>query len=187
MSERFSVGKIGRLHLTAEPSATAGALLLWVIFSLLGLKAFRLKASAALTGGLLATILHFVAELWHQYGHARAAERTGYPMDGVHLWGVLGTSIYPADEPELPAEVHVERALGGPRASATLAVAAGAVAALVRPFNQIAFMVASIFALENMAVFTVGAFLPLSFLETDGAALQRYRNSHRKRMVVIQE
>ena len=42
-------------------------------------------------------------------------------------------------------------------------------------------------ALENMAVFTVGAFLPLSFLETDGAALQRYRNSHRKRMVVIQE
>ena len=76
MSERFSVGKIGRLHLTAEPSATAGALLLWVIFSLLGLKAFRLKASAALTGGLLATILHFVAELWHQYGHARAAERT---------------------------------------------------------------------------------------------------------------
>lgn len=187
MSERFSAGKIGRLHLTAEPSAAAGALLLWVVFSLFGLKAFRLKSGAALTGGLLATILHFVAELWHQYGHARAAERTGYPMNGVHLWGVLGTSIYPADEPELSPEVHVERALGGPRASAALTIAAGAVAAIVRPFNHIAFMVASIFALENMGVFTVGAFLPLSFIETDGTTLQRYRNSHRKRMVVIQE
>ena len=64
-----------------------------------------------------------------QLGHARAAEQVGYPMEGVHLWGVLGTSVYPTDEPELPAEVHVERALGGPKASAVLAVAAGGVAA----------------------------------------------------------
>ena len=187
MNDRFPLGKIGKLDVTAEPSAVGGFLLLWAIFSLLGAKLFRLKPGAAATGGLLAAALHFVAEMWHQLGHARAAEQVGYPMEGVHLWGVLGTSVYPPDEPELPAEVHVERALGGPKASAVLAVAAGLFAALVRPFSRPAFMIASIFALENSLIFTIGAFLPLPFMETDGSTLQRYRAEHRKRMIIIQE
>jgi hypothetical protein len=187
MNDRIPLGKVSNLRVTAQPSAAAGFLLLWAVFSLLGAKLFRLKPGAAATGGLLAAALHFVAEMWHQLGHARAAEKTGYPMEGVHLWGVLGTSVYPNGEPELPAEVHVERALGGPRASAVLTVAAGISAALVRPFSRLAFMVASIFALENSLIFTIGAFLPLPFMETDGTTLQRYRAEHRKRMVIIQE
>ena len=187
MNGRFSLGKIGKLDITGEPSAAAGFLLLWAVFGWLGSKLFRLKPGAAATGGLLAAALHFVAEMWHQLGHARAAEQTGYPMEGVHLWGVLGTSVYPADEPQLPAAVHVERALGGPRASAALTVATGVLAVLVRPFSRLAFMIASIFALENSLIFTIGAFLPLPFMETDGTTLQRYRAEHRKRMVIIQE
>lgn len=187
MKDRFPLGKIGNLDVSADPSAAGGFLLLWAVFGLLGVKLFRLKPGAAAAGGLLAAMLHFVAEMWHQLGHARAAEQTGYPMEGVHLWGVLGTSIYPADEPELPAEIHVERALGGPRASAAMTVAAGILATLIRPFSRLAFMLASIFALENSLIFTIGAFLPLPFLETDGTTIQRYRAEHRKRMVIIQE
>jgi len=187
MNKRFPLGKLGKLDITTEPSAAGGFLLLWVAFGLLGAKLFRLKPGAAATSGLLAAALHFIAEMWHQLGHARAAEESGYPMEGVHLWGVLGTSMYPDDEPELPAEVHVARALGGPKASAGLAAVAGLLAALVHPFSRLAFMVASIFALENSLIFTIGAFLPLPFMETDGTTLQRYRAEYRKRMIIIQE
>lgn len=187
MNERHSLGKVGKLDITAATSAGLGFFLLWGVFGLLGRKLFRLGPGAALTGGLLAAAMHFVSEMWHQMGHARAAERTGYPMDGVHLWGVLGTSVYPADEPDLPPEVHVERALGGPRASVLLALAGGLLAVVVRPISGLATMVATLFALENFLVFTVGAFFPLPFMETDGTTLKHYRDSHRKRMVIIQE
>lgn len=187
MAQRYNLGRIGKLNITAGPSAGVGFLILWPLFSLLGLKLFRLRPGAALAGGFLAAMLHFASELLHQFGHARAAERTGYPMEGVNLWGVLGTSIYPTDEPELSPEIHVERALGGPRTSAALAAAGGLAAVAVRPAGKLPFMVSTLFALDNLAVFTLGALLPLPFLETDGTVLQRYRDSHPKRMVVIQE
>lgn len=187
MNKRRKLGNLGKLEITADTSVIGGIALLFVVFSLLGMKLFRLKPPAALVGGFLATILHFVAEMWHQTGHARAAEQTGYPMQSIHLWGVLGTSVYPADEPPLPPEVHVQRALGGPRASALLTVAAGLIALMVRPVSRLAFMVAAIFAGENLGIFTVGAFLPLPFMETDGTTLNRYRADHRKRMIIIQD
>lgn len=187
MNERYSLGKIGKLNVTADPSAAGSFFLLWPLFSIIGLKFFRLKPGAALAGGLLSAALHFVSEMWHQMGHARAAESAGYPMEGVHLWGVLGTSVYPPDEPQLPAEIHVERALGGPRASALLAAAGGLLALVTRPISGLATTVATLLALENLLVFTLGAFLPLPFLETDGTTLKRYRDSHRKRMVIVQE
>lgn len=186
MNKRYPLGHVGDLAISAEPSAAGGAVLLLAVFSFLGRRVFRLTPRAALAGGLLATMLHFLSELWHQSGHARAAERTGYPMTGVNLWGVLGTSIYP-DEPDLPGELHVERALGGPKASAWL-VAAGVLAGLVtRPLNRFAFVVSTLFALENLLVFTVGALLPMPFVETDGMTLRKHRQAHRKRMVVVQE
>lgn len=187
MRQRFTLARVGRYEITAEPSAAGGLLLLWLVFGLVGRKVFRLRPPAALIGGLLAGVLHFLSELWHQAGHARAAERTGYSMDGVHLWGVLGTSLYPRDEPPLPAELHVERALGGPRASARLAAAAALFIPIARRLGGIPYMLTALTALENLAVFTLGAFLPLPFMETDGTILQRYRNEHRRRMVTISE
>jgi hypothetical protein len=187
MNEQYRLGKIGNMQLTAERSAAGGFLLLWAIFSALGLKIFRLKPGASLAGGFLGAALHFLSELWHQNGHARAAEATGYPMDGVRLWGVLGASVYPSEEPELPGEIHVRRALGGPQASAVLAIAGGLLALVTRPIGGIAHMIATIFALENALIFTVGAFLPMPFMETDGGTLRRYWRSHRKRMIVVQE
>lgn len=187
MRQRYPIGKIGKLDITADASAAAGGLLLWAALWAVGRWLFRLQPGAALAGGLIATCLHFLSELWHQAGHARAAETTGYPMTGVHLWGVLGTSIYPPDEPALPGEIHVARAMGGPRASARLAVLSGLVALLTWPLGGITHMVAMLLALENWLVFTLGAFIPLPFMETDGTILQRFRQSHRKRSLTISE
>lgn len=187
MTAKYSLGKIGKLNITAAPSAAAGFLLLWSLFGLLGQRAFRLPPRTALLGGFLAASLHFLSEIWHQLGHARAAERTGYPMDGVHLWGVLGTSLYPPDEPDLPPEIHVERALGGPRHSVIPALVGGLVAPALRPLSPLGFMLSILLALENLLVFTLGAFIPLPFMETDGTTIKRYRDAHRKRMVIIQE
>lgn len=187
MSKRYSLGKVDHLELTAAPSAAAGLALLWAALSLLGWKLFRLKPAAALTGGLLAAVFHFLSELWHQAGHARAARQTGYPMTGVHLLGILGASIYPRDEPPLPDEIHIQRALGGPRASALLAVAGGLLTLATRRAGGVPFMLAALMALENLFVFTLGAFLPLPFMETDGGTLLRHRDGLRRRMIVIQE
>lgn len=174
--------------ISAAPSAGVGALLLTLIFSFLGRRLFRLSPSAALAGGTLATALHFLSELWHQQGHARAAARAGYPMTGVRLWGVLGTSLYPPDEPELPNEVHVARALGGPLASAWLTGAGALATLLMWPVGGVARMVSALFALENLLVFTLGAFLPLPFMETDGTTLLRHRRAAgRDRRIVIQD
>ncbi len=187
MKERYPLGKIGGLELTGGPSAAAGLALLWVVLSAVGLKIFRLPPAAALTGGFFAAALHLFSEIWHQMGHARAARHTGNPMDGVHLWGVLGASVYPADEPPLPGEIHIERALGGPRASAWLAGLGGLMTLATRPIGGVAYMISLLFALENLLVFTLGAFIPLPFMETDGTIVRRYWDSYRKQMVVIQE
>jgi hypothetical protein len=187
MNERYSLGQLGNLKITADRSAARGFILLWAILSIVGLVLFRLKPRAALAGGLLGATLHLASELWHQMGHARAAERTGHPMRGVHLWGLLGASIYPADEPQLPDEVHVARAVGGPQASAVLAVAGGLLALVTRPWGGAAHMAATILALDNLLVFTLGAFLPMPFMETDGEVIWRYVYGHRKHRVLVQE
>lgn len=187
MEERYPLGQMGELKITAGKSVAAGFMLLAAALSLLGLTFFRLRPGAAVTGGLLGAILHYASELWHQAGHARAARHTGYPMESVHLWGLLGKSIYPDDEPPLPDELHVERAMGGPRASAALAVAGGLLALMTRPRGGITHLLAVWLALENWLVFTIGALLPMPFIETDGEVLRRYRDNHRRRMVTIQE
>ncbi|HQF70407.1 MAG TPA: hypothetical protein PLH39_03905 [Promineifilum sp.] len=177
-----------RFTISATPSAGVGALLLAIVFGFIGRRLFRLSPGEAVAGGVLAAALHFLSELWHQKGHARAAARAGYPMTGVRLWGVLGTSLYPPDEPALPDEVHVARALGGPRASAWLAGGGALAAVLAWPVGGVARMVSTLFALENLLVFTLGAFLPMPFMETDGATILHHRQTAGgSRRIVIQE
>ena len=120
-------------------------------------------------------------------GHAGAARRTGYPMTGLHMWTALGTSVYPEDEPTLPAEVHMSRALGGPRASLLLTVLGGALMVLTWPLRSVVSMVTTLFALDNLLVFTLGAFLPVPGLETDGTVIRQYGRRVRRRNIVLQE
>src|SRR5258706_526147 len=91
-------------------------------------------------GGLLAVALHWLSEIVHHLGHAIAARRTGYPMSGIRLGflGVLTSSVYPRDEPELPPALHIQRALGGPLASLAIGLVAGALALALHPSGGLA-------------------------------------------------
>ena len=168
-SKEYSLGRLAGLKLSAKRSALAGTLLMWALLGAAGSRVLKLPARAAALGGLGATLLHWLSAIVHQLGHARAAHSTGYPMVGLKMWGVLESSIYPRDEPALPAEVHIRRALGGPIASLLLTLAAAAVARALRPRGGTPWWVALFFFLDNLLVFTLGAFLPLGF--TDGSTL----------------
>jgi hypothetical protein len=72
-----------------------------------------LSFAEAMLAGLLSVLVMFVSEWVHQWGHARAARSVGHPMVGIHYHSLLSGSVYPADEPPLPAAIHARRALGG--------------------------------------------------------------------------
>ena len=112
MSE-YKLGKLAGLDISATPMAILGTLILWLVLSLIALLILKLPLVTAILGGLAGAILHQVADLWHQLGHAWAARRTGHPMTGIRFGylGVLSTSLYPANEGELPAGVHINRAV----------------------------------------------------------------------------
>jgi hypothetical protein len=161
------------VKITARPSAIIASIALWAIATEVATLFFQASLAAGILQGLIVTLLHWVADLLHQAGHAIAARSTGYPMSGLRLWFLLSTSLYPLDEPDLPARTHVRRALGGPFMSLIVTVVAGVIAFLMRnagsPYTWIA-----VFAfLDNLFVFTLGAFLPLGF--TDGSTLLRLR------------
>jgi hypothetical protein len=168
MRKKFSIVKIGELPVNGTRLALVCSLGLWGLFALLGFFLFELGLGPAVWGGLIATLLHWVAGVLHQLGHAVAARRTGYPMREIRLLHLLSTSIYPRDEPELPAEIHIRRALGGPIASFLAGLLGFGLAWLLQG-NELAYLLALFFAFENLLVFGLGAFIPLGF--TDGSTL----------------
>jgi hypothetical protein len=172
MRQTIRLGHVSGLKINAKPTAVTGFLLLWLILSLIGWLGLGWGVGTAVFAAFLATILHFFGELWHQLGHALAARRTGYPMSGVMFVWVLAASLYPRDEPELPARIHIWRALGGPAASFFMALVGGTLAILTQQFGVTIWYLALFFFLDNLLVFTLGALLPLGF--TDGSTLLHY-------------
>lgn len=169
MNQSFPAGRVFGLQVRVRPTAVISALLLWGLCSLLGVTRFKLSPRKAVFGGLTAVLLHFFSDLWHHLGHTRAANITGYPMEGVDFWGPLATSLYPDDEPDLSADIHIQRALGGPIASLLLSGLAGLAWLLLRPLGDVYAVVAAFFFLDNSLFLTMGAFLPLRF--TDGSTI----------------
>lgn len=172
MNKPLLLGTFLGLNHTALPSALLATGFLWGILAGLGFWLLELSTLEAVLGGLVAALLHWVGETWHQFGHALAARWVGYPMQGVELWWFFGRSIYPPDEPELPARVHIRRALGGAPASLGLTLLSGAITLGLRGSAGVGYWVGLFFFIENLFVFTLGAFLPLGF--TDGSTLLRY-------------
>ena len=167
--KEFRVATLFGLEHIVALSAVVSSLLFWAALAVLAALLLGLSTAVAVAAALAAVLLHWFSELWHQYGHARAARRTGYPMTGVRLWLLLGTSLYPEDEPELPAEIHIRRALGGPVASFALSLFSAVVALVLQPAGGAVFYVALFWLVENVFVFTIGAFIPLGF--NDGSTL----------------
>jgi hypothetical protein len=169
--KEYELGNVASLKLTAEGRVLAGSLVLWGLLSIIGIGLLDLDAFPAMAGSVLAVVLHWISELVHQLGHAWAARRTGHPMTGIHFGKMLllGTSIYPPDEGALPAKVHIRRALGGPASSLLFSLVAGLAVFALRSTEGVLWWVGLFFFVENLGLFTVGAFLPLGF--TDGSTL----------------
>ena len=115
-------------------------------------------------------LLHWLADLLHQAGHAIAARSTGYPMSGLRLWFLLSSGLYPLDEPELPVRTHVRRALGGPIMSLIVYHRRRCDRLLCVP-QAVPTPGSRSLLLDNLLIFTLGAFVPLGF--TDGGTLLR--------------
>ncbi len=176
MNEQRTIplGQLSGLKIRATPSAVGAAFLMAAGLVLLLLKVFRWRPWAAVTGGILATLIHYLSELWHHVGHARAAQETGFLMKGVTYSGPIAVSVYPDNEGLLTADTHIQRALGGPIFSLFLTLAAGLAALLFRPLGGLPLFLTVFAFLDNLLVLTIGALLPLGF--TDGSTLLTWWN-----------
>jgi hypothetical protein len=168
------LGKIAGLLITAYRNAFYGFAVLWLIAIIAAIFLLDVPFGEAIIGGFILILLHYASELWHQFGHAWAANRVGYPMIGVRYWWILGTSVYPKNEPELPGSTHIKRALGGPVASFLLTIIAFILTISVGNISGYTLLlwVLPLITLDNLFFFTLGAFLPLGF--TDGSTILRW-------------
>ena len=169
MNTIYKLGSIAGLRLSAQPSTIISSVALWAILSGVAIGLLKLSPGAALLGALVAVALHWLSVLIHQFGHALAARRTEYPMIGIEFWLLLSCSLYPKEEPALPPDIHIRRALGGPIASLAFALLAGACALALHGPGGVLWWAALFFFLDNLLVLTLGAILPLGF--TDGSTL----------------
>ena len=163
---------LDKLSIHGSRGAAAAFLLTWLAAALALIVLGEAKPAPAIGLGLLAAALHWLVLLIHHLGHAVAAATTGYPMRGLRLWWWLATSLYPKDEPELPARLHITRALGGPTASVLLALVGFFLARLFGAQSPLLRLLALLVALDSLLVFGIGALLPLGF--SDGSTLLRW-------------
>jgi hypothetical protein len=168
----YELGRLYGLRLSAKPMFFVGFVWIWAALTLIGASVFGLSAAEAILGGLLGVALHYASELWHHLGHAWAARRTGHPMLGMrfgHLLGTMAFSIYPPDEGDLPARVHIRRALGGPLANLLVALLALPLTLALQSSGGLAYALALWLFLENLVIYTLQALVPLGF--NDGTTL----------------
>jgi len=178
MKNYFELGTFGGMRVTCKYFVLNVSLVLVVVISVAAILLFGVAPAWALVGSIAFVLHHHFLEIWHQYGHYRAGKALGYPLRYVSMVHVLAASIYPKDEPELPREIHIQRALGGPRWSFLFSLGMGLAGVLlyvvgVTPLANVLLFV----SVYNFGFFVVGAFVPLDFIgiETDGSTLLRYR------------
>jgi hypothetical protein len=178
----FKLFRLMGLDISATPSAIVGTLVLWLVLSAIGYWLIGLTPGNAVLGGLAAALLHQLASLWHQLGHAVAARNTGHPMTGIRFGflGILSTSVYPPDEGELAPAIHIRRAWGGPLGSLVMSIIAAIIFLLVNTGRSggTVWWLALFFFLDNFVLFTLEVFLPLGF--NDASTLQRWRQMQPK-------
>ena len=172
MNKTFRLGHLAGVKVMAKGNVVVGWLLLWLVFAGGAFWLLGFAWGTAVLAGFLATLLHYLHELWHCYSHSLAARRTGYPMSAIMYIWVLGGTLYPRDEPELPATIHIKRALGGPIGSLLLAVVMGVISLGLRPSGGLLYGLLVYGFWSNLLFFTIGAMLPLGF--TDGSTVLKY-------------
>lgn len=177
MKREFSLFRLFGIQISVMPSAVIGSVIVWIVATLLMNIIMQIEMAQSAVGGFIAMLLHWFSELVHQLGHAWVARGVGHPMKGIRFWGVLGTSLYPKDEPTLPNHIHILRALGGPFVSAAMMTIGAVLIMRLEEIGGVQVFLAVWFALENLLIFTMGAAIPLpKFLgiENDGITIMRY-------------
>ncbi len=154
-------------------SALVGFLLMVIVCTVLAVYFTNLTPLDALIAGVLATIIHFLSDVLHQYGHFIAAKLTGKASSGLRLWWILGSIRYPDDEGELPPALHIRRAIGGPIMSLLVLIVFLILWMLAGSYSPMTtfLLVWGIFV--QAAVFVLGAITPVSIgnFNTDGATI----------------
>lgn len=170
MSREIHLFNLSGLRITALPSTFIWFVALWIVLAVIAVGLIHLSVGEAIIGALLAAVLHYVGEFIHQYGHSLAARRTGHPMSGVRFWFVLSTSVYPADEGELPGSIHIRRALGGPLLCAAVTILLGIVLLLMGDSRGIWWWLVLVLFLDFLLIFALGALVPIHIgtFTTDG-------------------
>jgi len=160
-----------RLPISIVPAAAVGSLVMGVTLFAIALFLVRLSVIESLVGAVIGVAMHWILEIVHNIGHAYAAQSTGYPMTGIRLGflGIFAMSLYPKDEPTLPARTHIRRALGGPFLSGVVAVIFLVLAILMGDSNSLIAWLVRWGLFESVFVFSLGAFLPLGF--NDGSTI----------------
>jgi hypothetical protein len=175
MSQEMSWFKFVDMPVLVRRSAFFGSLLLLIVLIIAAVSLSRLTVLDAILAAIIGVILHWIGVMVHNYGHFFTAKRLGYPSIGVILYLVLGRITYPRDENELPLQIHLRRALGGPLFSLLLAIIATFLAALwMIPAGGIARFVGYWMVLDYWLVFTIAALVPplrFSWFTNDGGTL----------------
>ena len=87
-----------------------------------------------------------------------------------HFW-VLGRSLYPSNEPTLPPNIHIRRALGGPIASLILSVVMFILMRLTSGMSGAIPLIIQFLFYLNFFIYTLQVFVPLGF--NDGSTILR--------------
>lgn len=168
--------KLRGVPITYVPSAVYGTLLLVVVLTAAAVILTDLTPMDALIAGLAATLLFWFSDLIHQYGHALAAQRVGYPLTHIRIRTVLSVTLYPPDEPQLSPDTHIQRALGGPIMSAVLALIFGVLALMFWSVGGMLQFLLGYTFLTNLFLAVGSLALPLYTpnIEFDGGTIWHY-------------
>ena len=169
--KRWQIGQLLGVEIWMTQSSLLLSGLLWLVFAVAGYLWLDFTLGIAALMGLTAVFLHWIGELLHQLGHAWVARRIGYPMQRIVSWTLLSGCRYPKDEPPLHANIHIQRALGGPVASLLIGLLSGFLLLLANS-DSLFYHLTLFFTVENLFVFFIGALLPLGF--TDGSTLLKW-------------
>lgn len=164
------LGSIAGLPVTARASFFPVRLAFTFILALVARLVFKLSGRKALFFALVAGVLDPLIVLMHQLGHAWAARNVGWPMSGISLWSLFSTCYYPADEPELPPEVHLRRAIGGPLVSFFNGLFVGLVGLRLFPRKGVGRLLAQFYMVNASVVRSIMALGPVSF--SDGPTIR---------------
>ena len=166
----ITLGSIAGLPVTAQPSFFPVRLAFIAALAAAARFLFGLSGPKALLFALLGGVLDPFIVLIHQLGHAWAARRVGWPMTGISFWSFFSTCYYPPDEPELPPEVHLRRAIAGPAVSILNGVFGGLVGLRLFRKKGAGRLLAWLWLLDAAGMRGIGALGTVSF--SDGPTIR---------------